>query len=72
MVRLGLSDAAKTLHGYRASAITHMLEAGINPHEVQAVVRHESLETTLGYLHQRGVSPEALAALQGDSRSFPG
>lgn len=64
MVRLGLQDAAKTLHGYRASAITHMLEAGIAPHEVQAVARHEDLKTTLGYLHQRGISQKALATLQ--------
>ena len=64
MVRLGLGDTAKTLHGYRASAITHMLEAGVAPHEVQAVARHEDLKTTLGYLHQRGISQKALATLQ--------
>lgn len=64
MVRLGLGDTAKTLHGYRASAITHMLEAGVAPHEVQAVARHEDLKTTLGYLHQRGISHKALATLQ--------
>ncbi len=64
MKSLGLQDAAKTLHGYRASAITHMLEAGVPPHEVQAVARHEDLKTTLGYLHQRGVSEKALATLQ--------
>jgi len=63
MARLGLGNTAKTLHGYRASAITRMLEAGVAPHEVQAVARHEDLKTTLGYLHRRGADGRALATL---------
>jgi integrase len=65
--KLGLQNAAKTLHGYRASAITKLLEAGIPPHEVQAIARHDDLSTTLGYLHHKGVSERAVAALQSNS-----
>lgn len=61
---VGLQDVAKTLHGFRASAITHMLEAGVPISDVQQIARHCNVETTMGYLNKKGASSKALEALQ--------
>jgi integrase/recombinase XerC len=61
---VGLQDAAKTLHGFRASAITHMLEAGVPVSDVQQIARHCNIETTMGYLNKKGASSKALETLQ--------
>lgn len=61
---LGLQDVAKTLHGFRASAITHMLDAGVPITDVQEIARHANISTTIGYHNRRGASGKALETLQ--------
>ena len=39
----------KPLHGFRATAISNLLDNGVSPRIVQALARHEKIETTMGY-----------------------
>jgi len=39
----------KPLHGFRATAISNLLDNGVSPRIVQALARHENIETTMGY-----------------------
>ena len=48
----GISGSAKTLHSLRHSAITQAIRAGGEPMAVQAMARHQSFDTTLGYYHE--------------------
>lgn len=51
--RLGLSILPHELrHGYA----THCLNAGQNPRAIQQAMGHQSLETTMGYLHAEAMS----------------
>ncbi len=45
----------KPLHGFRAGVATELLRQGASPVHVQRLLRHESINTTMGYL-----DPEAL------------
>ena len=47
IARLGLPDA--TLHDFKSSFVTHLLDAGVHPRIAQQLAHHEKLETTLGY-----------------------
>ncbi|MFO1452652.1 MAG: integron integrase [Opitutaceae bacterium] len=50
-------------HGYA----THCLERGANPRAIQAAMGHQSLETTMGYLHAESLSvPSPLEILDPD------
>ena len=42
----------KTTHSLRHSAITNAIRHGATPMQVQAMARHTSFDTTLGYLHE--------------------
>lgn len=61
---LGLQNAAKTLHGFRASAITQMIDSGIPVTDVQDVARHSNINTTMGYFNRKKTSGKALETLQ--------
>ena len=51
--KLGISVLPHELrHGYA----THCLERGTNPRAIQAVMGHQSLETTMGCLHAEALS----------------
>ena len=51
--KLGISVLPHELrHGYA----THCLERGTNPRAIQQVMGHNSLETTMGYLHAEALS----------------
>jgi integrase len=51
--KLGLSVLPHELrHGYA----THCLERGTNPRAIQEAMGHNSLETTMGYLHAESLS----------------
>lgn len=51
-------------HGYA----THCLERGANPRAIQAAMGHQSLETTMGYLHGESLSvPSPLEILDAKS-----
>lgn len=43
---------AKTTHSLRHSAITNAIRRGASPMQVQAMARHASFDTTLGYYHE--------------------
>ena len=55
-----------TVHDLRRSAATAMLDAGVDPRRVQAVLRHRNLNTTMRYLGIRaeGLS-QAVEAISG-------
>jgi integron integrase len=59
--KLGITVLPHELrHGYA----THCLERGTNPRAIQQVMGHQSLETTMGYLHAESLSvPSPLDAL---------
>jgi integrase/recombinase XerC/integrase/recombinase XerD len=42
----------KTGHSVRHSAITNAIRNGASPMQVQAMARHASFDTTLGYYHE--------------------
>jgi site-specific recombinase XerD len=48
----GITGKAKTLHSLRHSAISNAIRAGAEPMAVQAMARHRSFDTTLGYYHE--------------------
>jgi site-specific recombinase XerD len=51
--KLGISVLPHELrHGYA----THCLERGTNPRAIQQAMGHNSLETTMGYLHAEALS----------------
>jgi len=55
--RYGKADVvgdAKTTHSLRHSAITSAIRGGASPMAVQAMARHASYDTTLGYYHEAG------------------
>ena len=62
--RIGASGVI-TPHGLRHAFATHAMRMGANVRDVQVVMGHSHLDTTMGYLHAeagRVVSPlEALA-----------
>jgi len=45
-------DDTKTTHSLRHSAITSAIRNGATPLQVQAMARHNSFNTTLGYIHE--------------------
>ena len=48
----GIAGKAKTIHSLRHSAITAAIRGGGEPMAVQAMARHKSFDTTLGYYHE--------------------
>jgi len=47
----GVVGDKKTTHSLRHSAITNAIRNGASPLQVQAMARHSSFDTTLGYIH---------------------
>lgn len=52
--RAGVVGGNKTTHSLRHSAITTAIKNGAKPLQVQAMARHASFDTTLGYIHEVG------------------
>ena len=50
--RAGVVNGGKTTHSLRHSAISNAIRNGAEPLQVQAMARHQSFETTLGYYHE--------------------
>jgi len=50
--KAGIYDDTKTTHSLRHSAITSAIRHGATPMQVQAMARHSSFNTTLGYIHE--------------------
>ena len=48
----GVVGYRKTTHSLRHSAITNSIRHGATPMQVQAMARHTSFDTTLGYFHE--------------------
>jgi site-specific recombinase XerD len=48
----GVVGEQKTSHSLRHSAITNAIRNGASPMQVQAMARHASFDTTLGYYHE--------------------
>lgn len=61
VVQLGLRKAV-SIHTLRHSYATHLLEAGVNLRLIQQYLGHNSLETTMAYLHLTNVSQERATA----------
>ena len=55
-------------HGYA----THCLERGANPRAIQAAMGHQSLETTMGYLHAESLSVPSPLEVLGSDRTAMG
>jgi len=51
---VGVVGNRKTTHSLRHSAITNAIRHGAEPLQVQAMARHRSFDTTLGYYHEVG------------------
>ena len=49
--RFGMARAGLVAHSIRHSIATHLLEAGVSIRYVQALLGHESIETTVRYTH---------------------
>ena len=47
---LGITDV-KPLHGFRATVASSLLNSGTSPQAVQALLRHSSVTTTMGYFN---------------------
>ena len=60
VVQLGLRKAV-SIHTLRHSYATHLLEAGVNLRLIQQYLGHNSLETTMVYLHLTNASQEQAA-----------
>jgi site-specific recombinase XerD len=50
----GVVGERKTTHSLRHSAITNVIRRGGTPLQAQAMARHASMDTTLGYYHEVG------------------
>jgi site-specific recombinase XerD len=50
--KAGVVGADKSTHSLRHSAITQAIKAGASPMQAQAMARHASFDTTLGYIHE--------------------
>lgn len=50
----GVDGPHKSTHSLRHSAITNAIRRGVPPLKVQAMARHKSFDTTLGYYHEEG------------------
>lgn len=48
----GITEATKTSHSTRHTAITTAIRRGANPLQVQAMARHAKLDTTMIYFHE--------------------
>jgi integrase len=48
----GVVNGSKTTHSLRHSAISNAIRNGAEPLQVQAMARHQSFVTTLGYYHE--------------------
>ena len=48
----GVVGSDKSTHSLRHTAITQAIKAGASPMQAQAMARHESFDTTLGYIHE--------------------
>lgn len=48
----GIVNGNKSTHSLRHSAITSAIRHGASPLQVQAMARHKSFDTTLGYYHE--------------------
>lgn len=48
----GVVNGGKTTHSLRHSAISNAIRNGAEPLQVQAMARHRSFDTTLGYYHE--------------------
>ena len=47
---LGINDDDLTFHSSRNTFIFRSLEAGVKPHQVQVIVGHKNIDTTMGYV----------------------
>ena len=52
LLQAGIIADDKTTHSLRHSAITSAIRHGATPMQVQAMARHDSFDTTLGYIHE--------------------
>jgi site-specific recombinase XerD len=50
--KAGVIGETKTTHSLRHTAITQAIKNGGSPMQVQAMARHASFDTTLGYIHE--------------------
>jgi site-specific recombinase XerD len=50
--KAGVVGSDKSTHSLRHSAITQAIKAGASPMQAQAMARHSSFDTTLGYIHE--------------------
>jgi len=50
--KAGVCGDTKTTHSLRHTAITQAIKNGGSPMQVQAMARHASFDTTLGYIHE--------------------
>ena len=48
----GVVGPDKSTHSLRHTAITQAIKAGASPMQAQAMARHQSFDTTLGYIHE--------------------
>ena len=62
----GITEATKTVHSLRHTAITTTIRNGATPTQAQAMARHKRAETTLGYFHEH----DRLAAPAEDLISY--